>query len=135
MPKHNKWRTFTVPQAIVMPYCHIKQLVEDCRQIMVLVNINNTTGCMIVKREPNRILYFKGYSFHSRSLWLRDPSLRPVTYHCSQFSMGTVFWSFRSLTTVRVRTGTRVYVIEYWTIKNTYKTVHILSHHSSCLPH
>lgn len=47
-PKDNKGRTFTVPQSIVMTYGHIKQLVEDCRELMeksdlVLVNINNTT--------------------------------------------------------------------------------------------
>jgi len=47
-PKDNKGRTFAIPQSIVMAYSHIKQLVEDCREIMhksdlVLVNINNTT--------------------------------------------------------------------------------------------
>ena len=47
-PKDNKGKTFAIPQSIVMAYCHIKQLVEDCREVMgrsdlVLVNINNTT--------------------------------------------------------------------------------------------
>lgn len=47
-PKDNKGRTFAIPQSIVMTYCHIKQLLEDSREIMdksdlVLVNVNNTT--------------------------------------------------------------------------------------------
>lgn len=47
-PKDSKGRTFAIPQSIVMTYSHIKQLVEDSREIMessdlVLVNINNTT--------------------------------------------------------------------------------------------
>lgn len=47
-PKDNKGRTFAIPQSIVMAYCHIKQLTEDCKEILdnsnlVLVTINNTT--------------------------------------------------------------------------------------------
>lgn len=47
-PKDNKGRRFALPQSIVMSYCHIKQLLEDSREIMdktnlVLVTINNTT--------------------------------------------------------------------------------------------
>ena len=47
-PKDPKGRTFPIPQAIVMTYGHIKQLIEDCQQILqstnlVLVTINNTT--------------------------------------------------------------------------------------------
>lgn len=47
-PKDSRSRTFAIPQAIVMAYSHIKQLVEDSREIMdnsdlVLVNINNAT--------------------------------------------------------------------------------------------
>lgn len=47
-PKDNKGRTFPIPQAIVMTYSHIKQLLEDCRELLdktnlVLVTINNTT--------------------------------------------------------------------------------------------
>ncbi|XP_053699560.1 uncharacterized protein LOC128746500 [Synchiropus splendidus] len=47
-PKDNKGRTFPIPQAIVMTYSHIKQLLEDSKDIMdqtdlLLVNINNTT--------------------------------------------------------------------------------------------
>ena len=47
-PKDKNGRTFAIPQSIVMTYSHIKQLVEDSREIMdksdlVLVNINNTT--------------------------------------------------------------------------------------------
>lgn len=67
MPQDNKGRTFALPQATVMTYCHIKKLVDDCREIMdksdlVLVNVNNTTGRTIVKREPTGILYFKGHT-------------------------------------------------------------------------
>ncbi|XP_056603668.1 uncharacterized protein LOC130420406 [Triplophysa dalaica] len=47
-PKDNKGKTFPITQAIVMMYCHIKQLLEDCRELLdktnlVLVTINNTT--------------------------------------------------------------------------------------------
>ena len=47
-PKDTKGKAFAIPQSIVMTYSHIKQLVEDSREIMessdlVLVNINNTT--------------------------------------------------------------------------------------------
>ena len=47
-PKDPKGRTFAIPQAIVMTYGHIKQLIEDCQQILqstnlVLVTINNAT--------------------------------------------------------------------------------------------
>ncbi|KAK0139240.1 hypothetical protein N1851_024171 [Merluccius polli] len=47
-PKDNKGKTFAIPQSIVMAYCHIKQLVEDCIEVMersdlILVNINNIT--------------------------------------------------------------------------------------------
>ncbi|CAL8320109.1 unnamed protein product [Gadus morhua 'NCC'] len=47
-PKDPKGRTFPIPQAIIMTYGHIKQLIEDCQQILqstnlVLVTINNTT--------------------------------------------------------------------------------------------
>ena len=46
--KDNMGRTFGIPQSIVMTYSHIKQLVEDSREIMektdlVLVTINNST--------------------------------------------------------------------------------------------
>lgn len=47
-PKDTKGRTSEIPQSIVMPYSHVKQLIEDCNQILqnsnlVLVTINNTT--------------------------------------------------------------------------------------------
>lgn len=47
-PRDNKGKVFPIPQAIVMTYSHIKQLLEDCREILektnlVLVTINNTT--------------------------------------------------------------------------------------------
>ncbi len=47
-PKDNKGKTFGIPQSIVMTYCHIKQLIEDSKEILdqtnlVLVTINNTT--------------------------------------------------------------------------------------------
>lgn len=47
-PKDTKGRTFAIPQSIVMTYSHIKQLIEDCNEILqstnlVLVTINNTT--------------------------------------------------------------------------------------------
>ncbi|KAG1955491.1 hypothetical protein F2P79_008547 [Pimephales promelas] len=47
-PKDNKGKTFPIPQAIVMIYSHIKQLLEDCRELLdktnlVLVTVNNTT--------------------------------------------------------------------------------------------
>ena len=47
-PKDNQGRTFAIPQSITMAYSHIKQLVEDSREIMdrsdlVLVTINTTT--------------------------------------------------------------------------------------------
>ncbi|XP_041824833.1 uncharacterized protein LOC121629265 [Melanotaenia boesemani] len=47
-PKDNKGKTFAIPQSIVMAYSHIKQLIEDCKEILdnsnlVLVTINNTT--------------------------------------------------------------------------------------------
>lgn len=47
-PKDNKGKSFPIPQAIVMTYSHIKQLLEDCREVLdktnlVLVTINNTT--------------------------------------------------------------------------------------------
>ncbi|XP_076577715.1 uncharacterized protein LOC143314537 [Chaetodon auriga] len=47
-PKDNRGKTFAIPQSIVMTYCHIKQLIEDCKEILdnsnlVLVTINNTT--------------------------------------------------------------------------------------------
>ena len=49
---------------------------------------------MIAKRKLNRILYFRACS---RLPWLKNP------YHHSQFSMDTLFWSSRSLRTMRVR--------------------------------
>lgn len=47
-PKDNKGKTFAIPQSIVMTYSHIKQLIEDCKDILdntnlLLVTINNTT--------------------------------------------------------------------------------------------
>ena len=47
-PKDHKGNTFGIPQSIVMAYSHIKQLIEDCKEILdktnlVLVTINNTT--------------------------------------------------------------------------------------------
>ncbi|KAF4114422.1 hypothetical protein G5714_004645 [Onychostoma macrolepis] len=47
-PKDNKGKIFPIPQAIVMTYSHIKQLLEDCREVLdktnlVLVTINKTT--------------------------------------------------------------------------------------------
>ncbi|KAI7802109.1 hypothetical protein IRJ41_000410 [Triplophysa rosa] len=47
-PKDNKGKTFPIAQAIVMMYSHIKQLLEDCRELLdktnlVLVTINNST--------------------------------------------------------------------------------------------
>ncbi|XP_016424202.1 uncharacterized protein LOC107752689, partial [Sinocyclocheilus rhinocerous] len=47
-PKDNKGKIFPIPQATVMTYSHIKQLLEDCREVLdktnlVLVTINNTT--------------------------------------------------------------------------------------------
>lgn len=46
-PKDTKGRTFAIPQSIVMTYSHVKQLIEDCNQILqnsnlVLVTINNS---------------------------------------------------------------------------------------------
>ncbi|RXN26739.1 hypothetical protein ROHU_005607 [Labeo rohita] len=47
-PKDNKGKIFPIPQSIVMTYSHIKQLLEDCREVLdktnlVLVTVNNTT--------------------------------------------------------------------------------------------
>ncbi|XP_028437724.1 uncharacterized protein LOC114558143 [Perca flavescens] len=47
-PKDNKGKTFAIPQSIVMTYSHIKQLIEDCKDILdntnlLLMTINNTT--------------------------------------------------------------------------------------------
>ncbi|KAG7510642.1 hypothetical protein JOB18_027313 [Solea senegalensis] len=47
-PKDIKGRTFAIPQSIVMTYCHVKQLIEDCKEILqnsnlVLMTINNIT--------------------------------------------------------------------------------------------
>ncbi|KAI7800442.1 hypothetical protein IRJ41_003392 [Triplophysa rosa] len=47
-PKDNKGKTFPIAQAIVIMYSHIKQLLEDRRELLdktnlVLVTINNTT--------------------------------------------------------------------------------------------
>ncbi|XP_058260426.1 uncharacterized protein LOC131362442 [Hemibagrus wyckioides] len=47
-PKDNKGKTFPIPQPIIMTYSHIKQLVEDRKELLdrtnlVLVTINNTT--------------------------------------------------------------------------------------------
>lgn len=58
---------------------------------------------MIGKRERNGILCSRECSFHSRSLLPESPFWKLVTFHPSQFSMGTVCWSLRNLKTVRVR--------------------------------
>ena len=47
-PKDHRNKTFPIPQSIVMTYGHIKQLIEDSKDILeqtnlVLVTINNTT--------------------------------------------------------------------------------------------
>ena len=47
-PNDNQGRTFTIPQSITMAYFHIRQLLEDSRELMdksdlVLVTINTTT--------------------------------------------------------------------------------------------
>ena len=51
-PKDTKGRTFAIPQAIVMAYGHIKQLIEDCQEILqnsnlVLVTINNASLLLV----------------------------------------------------------------------------------------
>lgn len=38
-PKDNKGKTFPITQAIVMMYCHIKQLLEDCRELLDKTNL------------------------------------------------------------------------------------------------
>ncbi|ROL44117.1 Trophinin [Anabarilius grahami] len=58
-PKDNKGKTFPIPQAIVMTYSHIKQLLEDCRELLdqtnlVLVTINNTTVSSCIGRPFHR---------------------------------------------------------------------------------
>lgn len=47
-PKDVKGKTFGIPPSIVQAYSHIKQLLEDCKDItdqtnLILVPINNTT--------------------------------------------------------------------------------------------
>lgn len=48
-PKDNKCKTFPIAQAIVVTHSHIKQPLEDCRELLnkinlVLVTVNNTTA-------------------------------------------------------------------------------------------
>ncbi|KAK0139239.1 hypothetical protein N1851_024170 [Merluccius polli] len=73
------------------------------KNVLLCVLFSVSAGCMIAKRKLNGILYFRVCSFHSRLPWLKNPSWRLVIYHHSQFSMDTLFWSSRSLRTMRVR--------------------------------
>ncbi|XP_047184612.1 uncharacterized protein LOC118290261 [Scophthalmus maximus] len=46
--------------------------------------------------EENRLRYCKGCSFLSRSIWQRNPSWRPGTYHPSLFNTVIQLWSSRN---------------------------------------
>ncbi|RXN02310.1 hypothetical protein ROHU_035082 [Labeo rohita] len=73
-PKDNKGKIFPIPQSIVMTYSHIKQLLEDCREVLdktnlVLVTVNNTTVSSCNNRDGLPFLLANSHKRHHR---LRD---------------------------------------------------------------
>ncbi|XP_065122010.2 uncharacterized protein [Paramisgurnus dabryanus] len=102
-PRDNKGKVFAIPQAIVMTYSHIKQLLEDCREILektnlVLVTVNNTTVSSWLldrKTRTGRDTLLQGVQFHQHVGLANEPLPKPKELPSAPVQHGHVAIEFQ----------------------------------------